>query len=168
MEAQAAAHKLAAQHIATLRGLSPQAGATLSSLAAAGAALVSQQQQESPTGLSAQSAAGVSGSGLHESPDMVPDEDEGSPIPDSDLVGHHQASSDEPTDLTLDADEKARLRARLEREQRSFLSVTTTATKISQDTDEEQLRDREQLDGRPAFDFRRLLPQAMSVQSENC
>jgi hypothetical protein len=86
------------------------------------------------------------------------------------MAGHHQASnSDEPTDLILDADEKARLRERLEREHRSFLSVTTTATKISQqNTDEVSLRDREEINGRPAFDFRRLMPQSMPVESENC
>ena len=166
MEAQAAAHKLAAQHIATLRGLSPQGGATLSSLAAAGAALVS--QQDTNTGISAQAAAAATA--LHDSSEVEQDEDASSPTSNAEMAGHHQASnSDEPTDLTLDADEKARLRERLEREQRSFLSVTTTATKISQQTtDDSQLRDREDLNGRPAFDFRRLMPQSLSVKSENC
>ena len=165
MEAQAAAHKLAAQHIATLRGLSPQGGATLSSLAAAGAALIS--QQDSSTGHSAQAGA----SSKHDSSEIEQEEEERpSPTPNTELADHHQASnSDEPTDLTLDADEKARLRERIEREQRSFLSVTTTATKISQhSTDESHLRDREDLNGRPAFDFRRLMPTSMSLKSENC
>ena len=159
MEAQAAAHKLAAQHIATLRGLSPQGGASLTSLAAAGAALVNQQD----SGISTQTP-------IADSSEIERDEDETSPTPNADMAGHHQSSnSDEPTDLTLDADEKARLRERLEREQRSILSVTTTATKISQQSpDESQLRDREDLNGRPAFDFRRLMPQSMSVKSENC
>merc|ERR1719328_521395 len=160
MEAQAAAHKLAAQHIATLRGLSPQGGAALqSSLAEAGAALVSQPD----SGISAQTP-------IADSSEIERDEDESSPTPNADIVGHHQTSnSDEPTDLTMDSDEKARLRERLEREQRSILSVTTTATKISQQSpDESQLRDREDLNGRPAFDFRRLMPQSMSVKSENC
>ena len=157
MEAQAAAHKLAAQHIATLRGLSPQGGATLSSLAAAGAALVSQQD----SGISAQTP-------IADSSEVERDEDEPSPTPNADMA-HQASNSDEPTDLTLDADEKARLRERLEREQRSILSVTTTATKISQQSpDESHLRDREDLNGRPAFDFRRLMPQSMSVKSENC
>ena len=159
MEAQAAAHKLAAQHIATLRNLSPQGGTSLSSLAAAGAALVNQHD----SGISAQTP-------IADSSEIERDEDEASPTPNADIAGHHQASnSDEPTDLTLDAGEKARLRERLEREQRSILSVTTTATKISeQSPDESQLRDREDLNGRPAFDFRRLMPQSMSVKSENC
>jgi len=165
MEAQAAAHKLAAQHIATLRGLSPQGGATLSSLAAAGAVLVS--QQDSSAGISAQAST----AGLHDSSEIEQEEEERpSPTQNTELAGHHQTSnSDEPTDLTLDADEKARLRERIEREQRSFLSVTTTATKISQqNTDDPHLRDREDLNGRPAFDFRRLMPTSMSVKSENC
>ena len=150
---------VAAQHIATLRGLSPQGGASLTSLAAAGAALVNQQD----SGISTQTP-------IADSSEIERDEDETSPTPNADMAGHHQASnSDEPTDLTLDADEKARLRERLEREQRSILSVTTTATKISQQSpDESQLRDREDLNGRPAFDFRRLMPQSMSVKSENC
>ena len=165
MEAQAAAHKLAAQHIATLRGLSPQGSATLSSLAAAGAALVNSQQEQS----SAQAAAAAAGANRQDSSD-IGQEEEASPSPNREIAEHHQSShSDEPTDLTLDADEKARLRERLEREHRSYLSVTTTATKISQPTAEEaQLRDREQLNGQTAFDFRRLMPQSMAVESENC
>ena len=89
MEAQAAAHKLAAQHIATLRGLSPQGGATLSSLAAAGAALVS--QQDSATGLSAQSVQ--ADSGIQGSSEVEQDDEAISPAPNSDIAGHHSASN---------------------------------------------------------------------------
>ena len=67
------------------------------------------------------------------------------------------SQDDEPTDLTLDADEKAalRMRERIERNQR-FVRAN-----------EEAERDREQLEPRPSFDFRHLIPQ-VTIKTENC
>lgn len=63
-------------------------------------------------------------------------------------------ATDEPTDLTMDAEEKAlRLRERLERERRMAASEAVE-------------RDREQHEPRhPQFDFRHLIPQ-VSIKSE--
>ena len=62
-------------------------------------------------------------------------------------------STDEPTDLTMDAEEKVRLRERLERERRNMASEASE-------------RDREQHEPRhPQFDFRNLIPQ-VSIKSE--
>ena len=65
-------------------------------------------------------------------------------------------SEEEPTDLTMDAEEKAlRLRERLERERLNRPLVS--------DVD---IRDREQHEPRhPQFDFRHLIPQ-VSIKSE--
>lgn len=67
-----------------------------------------------------------------------------------------------PTDLTLDADEKLRLRERLERERR-FLTESQAAAlgqqQRSSSTSSAEERDREQLEARPSFDFRHLIPQ---------
>ena len=68
---------------------------------------------------------------------------------------------DEPTDLTLDAEEKAalRMRERLERGHR-FSSNGGRDEAGSE-------RDREQLDPRPGFDFRHHIPH-VSIKTENC
>ena len=70
-------------------------------------------------------------------------------------------NDDEPTDLTLDAEEKAalRMRERLERGHR-FSSA-------GRGDESDRDRDREHHDPRPNFDFRHLLPQ-VSIKTENC
>ncbi len=70
------------------------------------------------------------------------------------------SQDDEPTDLTLDAEEKAalRMRERIERGQQRFGSVRNN---------EEVERDREQHEPRPSFDFRHLIPQ-VTIKTENC
>ena len=69
------------------------------------------------------------------------------------------ATDDEPTDLTLDANEKAalRMRERIERGQRFSVGRSN----------DESDRDREQHEPRPSFDFRHLIPQ-VSIKTENC
>merc|ERR1719510_2040593 len=68
-------------------------------------------------------------------------------------------SEEEPTDLTMDAEEKAlRLRERLERERLNRPLVAAS--------DSVDIRDREQHEPRhPQFDFRHLIPQ-VSIKSE--
>ena len=68
-------------------------------------------------------------------------------------------ADDEPTDLTLDAEEKAalRMRERIERGQRFSVGRSN----------DESDRDREQHEPRPSFDFRHLIPQ-VSIKTENC
>ena len=118
MEAQAAAQKMAAQHVAqssAYRGMSAP-----------------QQQQKS--------MYASSSNDIKSEPEVSP-----------------YSQDDEPTDLTLDADEKAalRMRERIERNQR-FVRAN-----------EEAERDREQLEPRPSFDFRHLIPQ-VTIKTENC
>jgi hypothetical protein len=76
------------------------------------------------------------------------------------------ATDDEPTDLTLDAEEKAavRMRQRLERAGGRF---AVGATRVAGGGAEEPDRDREELDPRPGFDFRHLIPH-VSIKTENC
>ena len=68
-------------------------------------------------------------------------------------------SEEEPTDLTMDAEEKAlRLRERLDRERLNRPLVAAS--------DSVDIRDREQHEPRhPQFDFRHLIPQ-VSIKSE--
>ena len=114
MEAQAAAHKLAAQHVAqaALRGLS-----------------------ETTTAPNGETVTAV----RPESP----------PQPD------------EPTDLTMDAE---KIRERLEREQR-YLS-DHHRSRMGPGAVADSPREREELEPRPKFDFRHLIPQ-VSLKTEN-
>jgi hypothetical protein len=130
MEAQAQAHKLAAQHAANaaLRGYSASAA--------------------------------------------EPELDDGIPTmqPESPPGGVLSSSSDEPTDLTLDAEEKAlRIRDRMEREhrfmQRSAAAQAAAAAAAAALIAEE--RDREQHEPRPSFDFRHLIPQVSLKTGDN-
>lgn len=68
------------------------------------------------------------------------------------------ATDDEPTDLTLDAEEKAALRMRERLERQRFVAGRTA---------DESEREREQHEPRPSFDFRHLIPQ-VSIKTENC
>ena len=76
--------------------------------------------------------------------------------PRAEATNNSVKSEEEPTDLTMDAEEKAlRLRERLERERLNRPLVS--------DVD---IRDREQHEPRhPQFDFRHLIPQ-VSIKSE--
>ena len=94
-----------------------------------------------------------------------------SPPPAVRVNGGHE--NDVPTDLTLDADEKLRLRERFERERRNLISEQQICQQQlqqqqrSSSTSSAEERDREQLDPRPgAFDFRTLIPQ-VSLKTEN-
>jgi hypothetical protein len=69
------------------------------------------------------------------------------------------ATDDEPTDLTLDAEEKAALRMRERFERGHRFSAAGRG--------DESERDREQHEPRPNFDFRHLLPH-VSIKTENC
>ena len=75
-------------------------------------------------------------------------------------------SEEEPTDLTMDAEEKAhRLRERLERE-RLNRPLVGPASDNSISVSGVDIRDREQHEARhPQFDFRHLIPQ-VSIKSE--
>ena len=69
---------------------------------------------------------------------------------------------DEPTDLTLDAEEKAiRVRERLERER--YLAEAKSGANSSKLKDNGEDRDREE---HRSFDFRHLIPQ-VSIKTEN-
>ena len=127
MEAQAAAQKLAAQHVAqaALRGMHPPAGA----------------------GSNPGSGQQVSGS--------------------MEMEIKEELAHEEPTDLTLNAENKAALRMRRERMERENCRLSLNG---HQDVAGSNLRDREQLEPRhhpqpPQFDFRHLLPQ-VSIKSE--
>jgi hypothetical protein len=74
------------------------------------------------------------------------------------------ANDDEPTDLTLDAEEKAALRMR-QRFERAGARFPVSGVGHRGDVDQE--RDREQLEPRPTFDFRHLIPQ-VTLKTENC
>jgi len=137
MEAQAAAQKLAAQHVAqaALRGMHPPPAASNEPCRP--------QHQHGP----------VSGSMEME----IKEE-----------LGH-----EEPTDLTLNAEDKAALRMRRERMEREHCRLSgmvSVSGNGHQDVAGSNHRDREQLEPRhhpqaPQFDFRHLLPQ-VSIKSE--
>ncbi len=87
-------------------------------------------------------------------------------------------SSDEPTDLTMDAEEKAlRIRDRMEREQRflhrsaAVSAAAAHAAAVSAAANAAALaaeeRDREQHEPRPTFDFRHLIPQVSLKTGDN-
>jgi len=125
MEAQAAAQKLAAQHVAqaALRGMHP------------------------PPGAQASNPGPVSGS--------------------MDMEIKEELAHEEPTDLTLNAEDKAAMRMRRERLERENCRLSLNG---HQDVAGSNHRDREQLESRhhpqtPQFDFRHLLPQ-VSIKSE--
>ena len=88
-------HTLATRHIAILRELSTQAGAALSSLAAAGAELIG--QLDSATGLSAQDFQ--ADSAIQGSTKVEQDNDAKYPAPNSDIAEHRSTSNaNEPRD----------------------------------------------------------------------
>ena len=150
MEAQAAAQKLAAQRIANLS----QVESTQQP----------QQHMAPPHQLKAEFLQPPASSA---SPPLPP------PPP---LQQAPATSSDDlPTDLSMDADEKTRLRERLEREQlrgehrgqTAFASATILPAEPRGDDIGEE-RDREQHEPRtPAFDFRLLMPQ-VTLKTEQC
>merc|ERR1712223_780990 len=138
MEAQAAAQKLAAQHVAqaALRGMGHPPGSN------------QQQQHPVPVGM-----------------DMEIKEE------------LYKENHEEPTDLTLNAEDKAALRMRRERMERENCRLASAAGNGNSNGHSEVAgsnphREREQLEPRhhpvqapPQFDFRHLLPQ-VSIKSE--
>ena len=101
----------------------------------------------------------VESSTQHETPYVPPRSPQSHQAPSS--------SDDLPTDLSMDVDEKARLRERLEREQQRTTFASATILPAEPKADDEGDRDREQHEPRAAFDFRLLMPQ-VTLKTEKC
>jgi hypothetical protein len=121
-----------------------------------------QAAQAAAQKLAAQHVAQVALRGLNQYHQQPMEATEAAAIKQEEAVAQQPPSSsslDEPTDLTMDAEEKAlRVRERMEREQRYSLN----GLRVDSSNDD---RDREQHEPRHQFDFRHLIPQ-VSIKTE--